>query len=195
MPTPERLAKLKRAASLRQRGLVLVIEDIHDPHNAQAILRTADALGIQQVHFIFEKEKKYNPRRVGKSSSSSAMKWLDYIIWNSTKECLTALKKQRYALIGTALNGASIFDGRQKLMHKKIAILVGNEHRGLSDEAFKRANQLVSIPMCGMVQSLNVSVTTAIVLYEIVRQRLRARRPFFLSKNGQAALVRSWLTR
>lgn len=194
MPTTERLAKLQRAASLRQRGVVLVIEDIHDPHNAQALLRTADALGIQEVHFIFEKEKKYNPRRAGKSSSSSAMKWLDYTLWDSSKKCFQALKKQRYQIIGTALTKTSTLLGNTKFLAPKIALVVGNEHRGLSEEALTCAKELIAIPMRGMVQSLNVSVATAIVLYEIIRQRDK-KTGFTKTKKDQSALVRDWLKR
>lgn len=194
MPTTERLAKLKRAASLRQKNVVLVIEDIHDPHNAQAIMRTADAFGIQNVHFIFETEKRYNPKRVGKSSSSSAMKWLDYTIWNSTKECLAALKKQKFHLVGTALHERSVPVSRAKLTTPKIALLVGNEHRGLSEEALKRADQLITIPMRGMVQSLNVSVAAAIVIAETTRQRTKIKNKS-LTKKEQDALIASWIDR
>lgn len=194
MPTHERLTKFKRAASLRQKGVVLVIEDIHDPHNAQAIMRTADAFGIQQVHFIFEKEKRYNPKRVGKSSSSSAMKWLDYTIWSSTKECLSALKKQKFHLVGTALADRSVTLSRAKLTAPNIALLVGNEHQGLSEEALKRADQLITIPMRGMVQSLNVSVATAVVIAELTRQRTKIKNKSF-TKKEQDALIASWVDR
>lgn len=194
MPTIERLTKLTRAASLRQKDVVLVIEDIHDPHNAQAILRTADAFGIQEVHFIFETEKAYNPRRVGKSSSSSAMKWLDYTIWHSTAACVSALKKQRFHLIGTALTDASVPLEKAHWKKPKIALLIGNEHRGLSANALTRADELVTIPMRGMVQSLNVSVATAITIAEITRARGGRKAPT-LSKKKQDALVASWLKR
>lgn len=194
MPTHERLAKLTRAAQLRQKGVVLVIEDIHDPHNAQAILRTADAFGIQHVHFIFEREKKYNPRRVGKSSSSSAMKWLDYTIWDSTEKCLRALKKQRYYLIATALSAKSIPLSRANFKKSKVALMVGNEHRGISETAISLAQELVTIPMRGMVQSLNASVAAAVTIFELTRQRGGKNSPA-LTKKDQDALVASWLKR
>ncbi len=194
MPTPERLAKLTRAAALRQKGVVLVIEDIHDPHNAQAILRTADAFGIQHVHFIFEQEKKYNPRRVGKSSSSSAMKWLDYTIWTSTDECLRALKKQRYHLVGTALAKKPVSLERAHFKKPKLALMIGNEHRGLSETALALAHQLVTIPMRGMVQSLNASVAAAVTIFELTQARGGKNSPA-LTKKDQDALVASWLKR
>lgn len=194
MPTPERLKKLQKAAALRQNGVVLVIEDIHDPHNAQAILRTADAFGIQEIHFIFEQEKSYNPRRVGKSSSSSAMKWLDYTIWNSTHECLTALKKRRFHVVATGFTDTAIPLNRTQFRTKNIALVVGNEHRGVSPDAMQIAGEIIMIPMRGLVQSLNVSVATAIVIAEITRQRERKKLPP-LSKKQQNALVASWLKR
>jgi len=155
----------------RQEG-ILVLEDIHDPHNAAAVWRSADAFGWQKVWLIFDKEKSFNPKKVGKASSSSANKWLDFRIFKSTTECFEELHKLGYRTLATVLDkGArdiSLADLRSQV---KIAIVLGNEHRGLSETATKMADEKVYIPMKGMVQSLNLSVTAAIMLYEVERQR------------------------
>ncbi len=171
MPLSRRQEKLQHVASQRQAGFIVVLEDIHDPHNAAAILRTCDAFGVQDVWFIFNKEKAYNPKRVGKSSSSSANKWLSFRVFKSVADCKTALKKLKYESVGTVLRpGAEDFT-KAKLMAKRIALWVGNEHAGLSEEASAACDRLLMLPMAGFVESLNVSVMTAICIYEISRQR------------------------
>lgn len=171
MPTQQRLARLKEVAGNRQSGLALVLEDIHDPHNAAAILRTCDGLGIQDIYVIFEKEKYYNIRRIGRVSSSSANKWLTFHVFRSAKECLKELKKKGYTIALTLLDAKAESLLKAKLTDKKLALVVGNEHRGVSPEAIKHADRRLYLPMAGFVQSFNVSVTAALFLYEITRQR------------------------
>lgn len=189
MPTESRLKKIRHAVSHRQRGLIMVVEDLHDPHNAEAILRSCDAYGVQHVYFIFDQEKPYEPGTIGKSSSSSANKWLNYTIFTSAKECLKVLKKQGYTSYGTILDETAqpIYD-TNFLESGRIALWTGNEHRGLSDYAIKKIKHHVYIPMRGMVQSLNVSVTAATVLFEATRQRHESGENFSLSSEEQAAL-------
>jgi len=164
--------KIREVLKGRQSGLIVVLEDIHDPHNAAAILRTCDALGVQHAWFIFDKEERYNPKRVGKSSSSSANKWLSFRTFKSTRECLEALEVDGYTNIATVLHDADTnFDEYAFTQHERIALWVGNEHRGISKEAMEAAVARVKLPMRGMVESLNVSVATALFLYEIIRQR------------------------
>lgn len=165
--------KQKILAVVQQRltGLRVVLEDIHDPHNAAAILRTCDALGIQTVYFIFDKETPYNPKKIGKATSSSANKWLDFRVFNSAAQCMSALKKNGYTIIATALTKQAEALPTAVFNEKRIALLVGNEKEGLSQYAIAHADRTITIPMRGFVQSLNVSVATAIVLWEITKQR------------------------
>ena len=82
MPTQARIETIRRVVAHRQRGLVVVLEDIHDPHNAEAVLRTCDAVGVQDAYFVFEREEYYDPKRIGKQSSGSANKWMDCHIFS-----------------------------------------------------------------------------------------------------------------
>lgn len=191
--TPERELKLKKAISQRQEGIV-VLEDIHDPHNAAAIFRTCDAFGIQKVCLIFEQEKRFNPKRVGKVSSSSANKWLDFEIFTSTKQCLSTLKRRGYYIVATALDPEAKDFRKVELSMPKTALLFGNEHRGVSKAALRLAHETAYISMKGMVQSLNISVTAAILLSEMDRQRLgkKAKNSYFLSKSEQSKLFKKW---
>lgn len=191
----QRKKRITNVVRNRQSGLTVVIEDIHDPHNGEAIIRTCEGLGIQSVHFIFEKEKPFNPRKIGKSSSSSANKWLDFYVYSSSSKCLNQLKKDGYLLVATTLTEVAESIITTQFAARKLAILVGNEHKGLSETALKLADKQVKIPMSGMVQSLNVSVATGIILYEVVRQRFSKGEKFHLTQNEQYKLYADFIKR
>lgn len=188
--TKNRKAKLKQVANQRQEGII-ILEDIHDPHNAAAVLRTCDGFGFQKVCFIFEKETKFNPKKVGKTSSSSANKWLDFEVFTSTEKCFKKLKKQGFEIYATVLDkqAKSLFKTRFK--KAKIALALGNEHAGLSKKAIDLADFKVYLPMQGFVQSLNLSVTAAILMYEISRQR-EYNKKYLLGKNETQKLLKTW---
>jgi len=166
-----RAEKIERVLKKRHEGII-VLEDIHDPHNAAAVWRSADAFGFGKIYLIFNKEVKFNPKKIGKETSGSANKWLDFEIFSSAEECFQKLKEQGYKIYATVLDkearDLSLSDFRYQ---KKVAIVLGNEHRGLSEEAIKMADEKIYIPMLGMVQSLNLSVTAGICMWEYVRQR------------------------
>ena len=170
--TPKREERLRKVAAGRQARFILVLEDISDPHNAEAILRTCDAFGIHDVWLIFEKEERFNPRRVGKASSSSANKWLDFRIFKSAEKAREELVTLDYKLFATGLGKGSVNPYTHDLTAEKVAVMVGNEHRGLSQTLLEIADALLTIPMRGVVQSLNVSVAAALILSEITKQRL-----------------------
>ncbi len=171
MPTPERIEKIERVVAARQHGLVVVLEDIHDPHNAEAVLRTCDAVGVQDVYFVFEQEDYYDPRRVGKQSSASANKWVSCHIFHSTAACIAQLRTGGYESVAAVVDGADEELVGRDFTALRLALWFGNEHAGLSPAATAAADRRVSIPMRGMVRSLNVSVAAAIFLFEVTRQR------------------------
>ncbi|MEK7608752.1 MAG: RNA methyltransferase [Patescibacteria group bacterium] len=195
MPTKHREARIKNVVARREAGLVVVLEDIFDPHNAGAIFRTCDALGIQEAHLVFKSEKRFNPRRVGRRSSSSANKWLTFHVYASIRDCIGKLRRRGYEIVATALDGEAENLYNAKFKRKKIALLVGNEHRGLSKEAIALASRKIMLPMRGMVESLNVSVSTAIFLYEIVRSRTSSHLSRKLSYNESKHLLKELLER
>ena len=94
MPTDQRVNKLKRVAEARQAGFTVVIEDVFDPHNLGAISRSCDAFGIQQINVIFETHPEFDPKEVGKNSSTATNKWLDYRIHHGTESALQTLKDE-----------------------------------------------------------------------------------------------------
>jgi tRNA (guanosine-2'-O-)-methyltransferase len=166
--TEKRLLKIKRVLNARQDSLTIVLENIHDPHNVSAIFRTCDATGIPEVSLIYSIE---NFPRINRKSSASAFKWVDKRKYKSVKECYSELRSRGFKIYASALNENSrnLFELD---LTKKAAIVLGNEHRGASEEAAALADETFMIPMFGMVQSLNVSVAAAVILYEALRQRL-----------------------
>lgn len=163
----QRTKKIIRAVNYRQPDLTIVLENIHDPHNVSAITRTCDAVGIGEICLVYTQEKF---PKIGKKSSASAYKWVNKNHFKNIDECYKYLRARGYKIIATSLEGESSnywnvdFTG-------KVAIVLGNEHRGVSEEAWKKADLNINIPMFGMIQSLNVSVAAAVILYEIARQR------------------------
>lgn len=194
--TLSRLARFKEVAQKRQKGLILVLEDIADPHNAAACLRSADGLGVQEVWFVFARQKSFNPRKIGGVTSSSANKWLDYKIFKSAKDCLRELKKKKYIVAATTLHGNA--QELQKAKFKdipRLALVMGNEHSGISEEMERGADMLLKFSMRGFVESLNLSVATALFLYEIVRQRGASTKKSSLSIFEQKKLIKSFCLR
>ena len=172
MPSEERLRKLKRIAAQRQAGFTVVIEDVFDPHNLGAIARSCDAFGIQEINVIFETHPEFDPKEVGKNSSTATNKWLNYRIHYSTESALHTLKDEGWQLVATVIDeeATSIFD--VEMSHPKIALLIGNEKTGLSATAISLADRKITIPMRGIAQSMNVSVSAALMIYEVTRQRI-----------------------
>jgi len=195
MHLDRRIERLTTVARRRQQGAV-VLEDIYDPHNAQAVFRSCDAMGIQRVCLIFAEEKPFNPRRIGKLSSGSANKWLSFEIFDSTQACLDQLHAEQYEVIATVLADDSESLYELDLPRPLTAIMLGNEHRGLSETAVELADRKLMIPMRGMVQSLNLSVTAALCLYELTRQRLaRGIEPYLLDEQTGETLAEEFLER
>ena len=165
--TESRKQRLISVVSNRQYDLTLIAENIFDPHNVSAIFRTCDAVGIPKVHLLYNDEPF---PKIGKKSSASAFKWVARERHTTVEECYSKLRDDGFVIYASKLEPDAIS------MHdldftKKVAIVMGNEHRGISDQAAVHADKVFYIPMHGIVQSLNVSVAAAVILYEALRQR------------------------
>jgi len=167
--TPKRFTKIRDVVEKRQKYLTLVLENIHDPHNVSAILRSADAVGIDKIYLIYNSNKF---PKIGRVSSASAKKWIKLERFNEVKECFDALKKEKFKIYSTYIdNKKKIYSLYELDLTGRVALVFGNEHTGVSDEVKKSSGKNFMIPMYGMVQSLNVSVAVAVCLYEALRQR------------------------
>lgn len=167
MPGERRKDKIRKTLGLRQPDLTVVIENIHDPHNVSAILRSCDAAGVMNVQLLYTNE---TFPKIGKKSSASANKWIGTRRFDSVETCFRTLREEGFRILATHLekDSASIYEFD---LTGKTALVFGNEHRGVSDEAAGLADANFQIPMFGMIQSLNVSVACAVTLFEAVRQR------------------------
>jgi len=165
--SPERFARITNMLDRRQPELTLLMEHVHKVHNLAAIVRTADAVGVSDVHATWEDQAM---KIAGNKSATGSQNWVNVHSHESTPEAIQALRDQGMQIIATNLSDTAI-DFREVDYTKPTAILLGQEKTGISDEALALADQDVIIPMVGMCQSLNVSVASALILYEAQRQR------------------------
>ena len=169
MASERRLARLETVLRQRQPDMTVVMENIHDPHNVSAMLRSCDAAGVLEAQLLYNIDAF---PKIGKKSSASAGKWVERRKFKSVMDCYAKLRSEGFVIYATRLDerAQSLYDLD---LTRKVAVVFGNEHRGVSDEAAENADGIIHIPMLGMIQSLNVSVACAIVLYETLRQRLK----------------------
>lgn len=165
--TEKRLTRIENTLRERQPSLGVIIENIHDPHNVSAIFRTCDAVGVPNVSLLYTKEEFPKISRV---TSASAYKWVGRDRFSSVEECYNSYREKGYKIYASLLSSDAI-DLYDIDFSQKTVIVMGNESRGISEEAAKLADGVFYIPMHGMIQSLNVSVATAVILYEAQRQR------------------------
>jgi tRNA (guanosine-2'-O-)-methyltransferase len=192
-----RLSRVVNVAAHRQRGLMIVMEDVHNPHNLAAIARSCDAFGIQEIAFTMDEENLFDPKEIGKISSASASKWLDYRIFeHGTHAALATLKNEGWHIMATWVNPeAKSIHEIDFTQYEKLALLVGNEHAGISQTAIELADSYMYIPMMGMIESFNVSVAAALSLFEITRQRLASDKDFFLPEDEARKLIADFVVR
>ncbi|WP_237722112.1 TrmH family RNA methyltransferase [Sediminibacterium roseum] len=189
--TPERKAKLLNVLSKRQAGLTVVMENVDDPHNISAVMRTCEAVGIQDIFVLTTKIHPH--RQFGPRSSSSAAKWLTVHSFTDTKECVAELRK-RYSKILTTHLGEDSITLHNIDFTESIALVFGNEHDGVSEEIRAMADGNFIIPQMGIIQSLNISVACAVTIYEAMRQKQIAGhydQPS-LSEERREALMKDW---
>ncbi|MBE9567607.1 MAG: tRNA (guanosine(18)-2'-O)-methyltransferase TrmH [Proteobacteria bacterium] len=167
--TPERLAIIKASLDRRQTDLTVVMENVRKPHNLAAVARTLEAVGGLEIHAITE----LTSIRLTQMSAGGTRKWIKVSKHPSTEQGLHHLKQQGFQIIATSLSENSK-DYRDIDYTRPTAILLGEELEGISEQAKQMADESISIPMAGMVQSLNVSVASALVLYEAYHQRMAA---------------------
>jgi tRNA (guanosine-2'-O-)-methyltransferase len=191
MPTDERIARVTGVLSRRQPDLRVVLERITNAHNANAVLRTCDAAGVLNVDVIGSDAELFE---VNKAITTRADKWLNLTFHAATRECLAGLKARGLNIAVTHLAENAV-DFTELDYTRPWAIVFGNESDGISAEALEMADAGIRIPMLGMAQSLNLSVSAGVILYEALRQR-RAK-GFFkekrLSEEEFEALKKKWL--
>jgi tRNA (guanosine-2'-O-)-methyltransferase len=162
-----RLNRMRAVLHQRQPDLTVVLEDVHDPHNISAVLRSCDAVGVTRVHLVYRLEEE---PKLSKGVSASALKWLQIERHETIEQCYEQLRTNGFRILATALRD-DCQDLHELDFTQPTALVFGNEMRGCSEAAVDLADGTLFIPMMGMVQSLNISVACAVTLYEALRQR------------------------
>ncbi len=167
--TPERYKRLSTVLSHRQPDLTVVLENVFDPHNISAVMRTCDAVGIQDVYILNNRIPPH--KKWGYRSSSTAAEWLNVHQFDDAEKCFEEIRK-RYQKIYTSHLGNSSTDVFSLDLTQSIALVFGNETYGVSEDIRRFSDGDFIIPQVGIIKSLNISVACAVTLYEAYRQKL-----------------------
>lgn len=189
--TPERYQRLLHVLNKRQNNMTVVLENVFDPHNISAVMRTCDAVGIQDIYVLNNKIPRH--KKWGAKSSSSAAKWLTVHQFTDVHACFDELRKNYNKILTTHLSSDAV-EIYELDFTESIALVFGNEHEGVSDEIRKLADGNFVIPQVGIIKSLNISVACAVTLYEAYRQKSRAGHYEVsgLTERRRSALLQEW---
>ena len=165
----KRYERICEMLARRQPDLTVCMEQVHKPHNVSAVIRTADAVGVHEVHAVWPSSR----MRTMASAAAGSNSWVQVKTHPTISDAVTQLKSQGMQVLATHLSDKAV-DFREIDYTRPTCILMGQEKTGITAEALALADQEIVIPMTGMVQSLNVSVASALILYEAQRQRQNA---------------------
>lgn len=176
----------------RTRYITIVLEDIYQPHNASAVLRTCDCFGVQDVHII-ENENEYN---VNPDVALGASKWLTLKKYdqysNNTKDCIESLKREGYTIVATTPHENDCLL-EELPVDNKFALMFGTEMQGLSDEAKNMADKFVKIPMYGFTESYNISVSAALSMFYFTEKLRKSKIDWALSEEEMLDIKLDWV--
>ncbi len=187
-----RKGRLLEVLEERTNHLTVVLEDVYQSHNFSAVLRSADIFGIQNIHFI-ENRNKY---KISEDVSMGSTQWLTLNRYqkfeNNTKECLTQLKNKGYRIVATSLNERSVTLNQLKV-DKPIALIFGTELTGISEEVTNMADEFVYLPMFGFTESFNISVCAALCMHEISTKIRNEVKDYHLTDAEKKEIYLEWL--
>jgi tRNA (guanosine-2'-O-)-methyltransferase len=171
--TDERLLKITSAIAKKQWNITVILENVHDPHNIGAVMRSCESIGITELYIVYTEETTNPDRYIGRNATGGVSKWVKAYFFNSLESCFDVVRSKYDKIYATHLyqDAQNIYDMD---LCTSMAILLGNEHAGVSDKALSMCDGNIMIPIHGMAESLNVSVACSIILYEAMRQRTAA---------------------
>lgn len=185
---PRRLAEMQRVLAERTEWLTIVLEDIFQPHNSSAVLRTCECFGVQTVHVV-EFRKKF---RISNQVAMGGAKWIDVERHAETAPCLDLLRAQGYRCAAATLREDALpLD--QIPLDKPLAVLIGHERKGLSEQAHEAADVWFQLPMQGFTQSYNLSVFSSLCLYELTKRLRQSDLPWRISEEKRERILTRWL--
>ena len=163
--TDRRRARIQEVLSRRLASVTVVVDALHDPHNGAAIVRSCDAFGVQTIHAVERNE----PIAFGREVARGSQKWVDLVRHQGGEPCVASLRASGHELVATHPEGELVPEDLARI--PKVAIVLGNERSGIAEEIRSACTRSVRVPMVGFVESLNVSVTAAILLFAATRGR------------------------
>ncbi len=188
--TPERKEKFDRVINLRTNHFTVATEDVYQLHNTSAVIRSCDVFGVQNIHVIEER----NRRKIDREIAMGAQKWVSLNRHHSSRECITNLREKGYQIVATIPHGeaTNLADFN---IEKPSAFFFGTEQAGLSAEVISEADEFLQIPMVGFTESLNISVSAAIILQQLTQRLRRSNVDWKLSENEKITLKYEWLSK
>lgn len=191
--TEQRKQQFIKVLNERTRYISVVLEDIYQSQNASAVLRSCDCFGIQDVYIIENR----NRFQVNPDIALGSANWLTLKKFNQSSdnslEAIKHLKKEGYRIVATTPDEKSVDLANFDLTKGKVALFFGTERDGLTGEVFNHVDECIKIPMLGFTQSFNISVSVALVLYELTRRMRELKLPFQLSNEESMNIELDWL--
>ena len=186
--TPRRIALFNKVIAERTNHFTVATQDVYQLHNTSAVIRSCEVFGIQNIHVIEERK----PKRIDREIAMGAQKWVDVNRYSTSKECIQELRKKGYQIVATTPYGESTAL-KDFNIEKPSAIFFGTEKEGLSDEILSEADCRLNIPMFGFTESLNISVSAAIILQSITSRLKSSEINWQLSEEDKINLKYEWL--
>lgn len=191
--TPNRKATFNRVLDLRTRYISVVLEDIYQPHNASAVLRSCDCFGVQDVHVIENR----NNFEISPDVVVGSSKWLNIDFHNrkaqNTTDTLTKLKGEGYRIIATTPHDDEVLLEDLDLQKGKIALVFGTEKNGISDQVREQADEFMKIPMYGFTESFNISVSAALCLHHLTYKLRQSDIDWPLTESEKQEILFEWV--
>lgn len=185
--TPRRIELFDQVVSQRTRHFTVVAEDIFQLHNASAVMRSCEVFGIQDMHVI----EKRNETAVDAEIAMGAQKWVNLSRHNNTLDCIDKLRADGYQIVATTPHENSTFLHEFDVT-KKSALFFGQEKTGLSEEVLSQADSYLKIPMRGFTESLNISVSAAIILQSLVTKMREESIDWELTQEDKMEIKMQW---
>lgn len=189
--TAERFETLRRTAAMRSRYLTVLAENTFHPQNAAALVRHCEAFGVQEMHTV-ETLCKFTPNAAVVRGTD---RWVDIRRHRSTADALAQLKAAGYRIVATTPHRESCTPDTFDVARGPFALVFGTEHAGISDEVIDGADEYLRIPMCGMVESLNVSASAAILIYMLSERMRQTVAEWRLTQKEQSEVLFRWMCR
>ncbi|MBT8325256.1 MAG: RNA methyltransferase [Winogradskyella sp.] len=186
--TAQRQQRFDEVLSNRTKHFTVAIEDAYQLHNTSAVIRSCDVFGIQEVHIIEER----NTKRIDREIAMGSQKWVDLKRYNTVNSSVAALKEEGYQIVATTPHGEDChlqdFD-----ITKKSCFFFGRETQGLSDEVLNAADHYLKIPMVGFTESLNISVSAAIILQDVTSRLRQSKLNWQLTETEKQLKQLDWI--